>query len=171
MRQGSAVHKKLEEEIHVAVPVETTTKEDSWALRFWNICQGLKSLRENGKTRELEVWGMVGGELVNGIIDELSYECPDPAYLESLNTKGTPAAQMPEYQTSITEYLLTKPCASDRQSEPSTREQNDKWIYITDIKTRATPTLPTGTSLRPVLAQLHLYHHLLENLEDENEPS
>ena len=79
MKQGTAVHKALEDEVHTTVQVSTTKREDSWGLRIWNIIQGLRTLRDTGRTREFEVWGTVGGELVNGVIDELSYTCPDPA--------------------------------------------------------------------------------------------
>lgn len=168
MKQGSAVHQALENEVHVTVPVETAKKEDTWGLRIWNICQGLRTLRETGRTRELEIWGTIGGELVNGIIDELSYECPDPKYEEKLKITGQPIAELPEYQTSITEYLLAKPEKDDGQSTKPSQMHNDKWIYITDVKTRATPTLPTGSSLRPTVVQLHLYHHMLENLAQGN---
>lgn len=164
MKQGSAVHQALEDEVHITVPIETTKIEDSWGLRFWNICQGLKTLRDTGRTRELEVWGTIGGELVNGIIDELSYECPDPKYEDNLKKKGVPVTELPEYQTSITEYLLSKP----EQSVGKPSRQDEKWIYLTDVKTRATPTLPTGSSMRPTIVQLHLYHHMLENLIQRN---
>ena len=166
MKQGTAVHKKLEEEIHITVPVQTVKKEDSWGLRIWNICQGLKTLRETGKTRELEIWGTIGGELVNGIIDELNYECPDPKHEEKLRA-AEPISDLPEYQTSIREYLLQKPEKEELTSD-QLKKNNETWIYLTDIKTRATPTLPTGSSLRPVIAQLHLYHHMLENLAQNN---
>lgn len=168
MKQGSAVHQALENEVHVTVPIETVKKEDNWGLRIWNICQGLRTLRDTGRTRELEIWGTIGGELVNGIIDELSYECPDPKYEEKLKSEGQPAAELPEYQTSITEYLLAKPEKNGSQSMRPSQKHNEKWIYITDVKTRATPTLPTGSSLRPTVVQLHLYHHMLENLAQGN---
>lgn len=167
MKQGSKVHKALEDEVHITVPVETTKIEDNWGLRLWNICQGLKTLRETGRTRELEIWGTIGGELVNGIIDELSYTCPDPKYEETLKAKGTPVAELPEYQTSITEFLLAKP-EKDGPLQSAKTQQDQKWVYLTDVKTRATPTLPTGSSLRPTIAQLHLYHHMLENLVQGN---
>lgn len=168
MKQGSVVHKSLEDEVHTTVPVETTKIEDSWGLRFWNICQGLKTLRETGRTRELEIWGTIGGELVNGIIDELSYDCPNPKYEESLKAKGVPTVELPEYQTSITEYLLTEPGKDGSSTGETTGMENEKWIYLTDVKTRATPTLPTGSSIRPTIVQLHLYHHMLENFVQGN---
>lgn len=164
MKQGSAVHKALEDEVHITVPVETTKIEDGWGLRIWNICQGLKTLRETGRTRELEIWGIIGGEVVNGIIDEVSYECPDPQVL-SFEASNKTLPELPEYQTSITEYLLAKPQRSEKKVD---QVQQEKWIYISDVKTRATPTLPTGSSLRPTIVQLHLYHHMLENLAQGN---
>lgn len=168
MKQGSVVHKALEDEVHTTVPVRTTKIEDNWGLRFWNICQGLNTLRDTGRTRELEVWGTVGGELVNGIIDELSYECPDPKFVESQKAKGTSIDNVPEYQSSITEYLLAKPEKPGSQQVKETNGTQDRWIYMTDTKTRATPTLPTGSSLRPTIVQLHLYHHMLENFAQGN---
>ena len=54
-------------------------------------------------------------------------------------------------------------------SGPSKAVQKDnKQIYITDVKTRTSPTLPTGSSTRPTILQLHLYHHMLENLAQGN---
>lgn len=181
MKQGSAVHQALEDEIHVTVPVEITKKEDSWGLRIWNIIQGLQTLRETGMTRELEIWGTIGGELVNGIIDELSYECPDPSLEEaSQNASGKKHVEppIPEYQASIRDYLVTSEHRIQGQSlsealtlstsfgkgtRKSARD-SEKKIYITDVKTRQSPTLPTGSAILPTLVQLHLYHHMLENL-------
>lgn len=104
MKKGSTIHKTLEDEVHTTVPVEITTKEDAMALRIWNIIQGLRSLREFGMTRELEIWGLVDGELVNGVIDQLSYECPDPeleatAAAHYADVEASRVA-LPEYQMS-----------------------------------------------------------------------
>lgn len=189
MRQGSAVHQVLEDEVHVTVPVTITKKEDSWGLRIWNIIQGLRTLRETGRTREMEIWGSMGGELVNGIIDELSYECPDP----KLEEQSQAAAErkdaeppLPEYQTSIRDYLVisenrdqgqphtdalrttSRGDGEVRRAQRLARSRDTRKIYITDVKTRGTPTLPTGSSIRPTLVQLHLYHHMLENLAQGN---
>ncbi|KAL9110805.1 MAG: hypothetical protein Q9187_008004, partial [Circinaria calcarea] len=109
MRQGSAVHKTLEEQVHQTVPIETRTKEDGWGLRVWNIIQGLKTLRETGMTRELEVWGVVGGQVINGVIDELSYICPDreleeEATAKTAHRKGDKTVAATD-QASITSFL------------------------------------------------------------------
>ena len=188
MKQGTAAHQALEDEVHTTVPVEITKKEDSWGLRIWNIIQGLRTLRDTGRTRELEIWGSIGGELVNGVIDELSYECPDPKLEELSQTlleKQDVEPPLPEYQASIKDYLVTSEVRDQSQSLSQALARNDdreagnestssqtrrpkkldeRKIYITDVKTRQSPTLPTGSAIRPTLVQLHLYHHILENL-------
>ncbi|KAG9774750.1 hypothetical protein KCU88_g5323, partial [Aureobasidium melanogenum] len=204
MKQGTAVHQALEDEVHATVEVTVTKKEDSWGLRIWNVIQGLRTLRATGRTRELEVWGYIGGELVNGVIDELSYECPDPRleeqslkHLLSSSKQDSERFLLPEYQASIRDYLMTSASTSttdmraqgqtlsealtnnndknsnsqshtsDSDSSTTTRREDkdgQKRIYITDVKTRGTSTLPTGSSIRPTIVQLHLYHHMLENL-------
>ncbi|KIX03366.1 uncharacterized protein Z518_06918 [Rhinocladiella mackenziei CBS 650.93] len=186
MKQGSAIHQALEDEVHVTVPVAITKKEDIWGLRIWNIIQGLRTLRETGRTRELGIWGSIGGELVNGVIDELSYDCPDPKLEEqSLKLLFQPESEppLPEYQASIRDYLVTSETKEVGQSiedvlgnnhfkasasRGSKGPKDDRRIYITDVKTRGTSTLPSGSSIRPTIVQLHLYHHMLENLAQGN---
>ena len=85
MKKGTEVHRTLELEVHEYVPVEVQTKEDAWGLRIWNVIQGLRALRATGVTRELDVWGVVDGEVVSGIIDEISTLCPDVDLETALN--------------------------------------------------------------------------------------
>lgn len=185
MKQGTKVHERLEAEIHITVPVDVTKREDSWGLRIWNIIQGLRTLRDTGQTRELEVWGTVGGEIVNGIIDEVSYECPDPKLEEQVNAKNgnsIPSPVLPEYQTSIADFFqsgaqkenghsmaaaLTSAGPSSL-SDAARLKQKQQRIYITDVKTRGSSSLPSGSSVKPTILQLHLYHHMLENLAQGN---
>ncbi|KAL2006701.1 hypothetical protein VTN00DRAFT_9369 [Thermoascus crustaceus] len=193
MKLGSTVHKTLEDEVHTTVPVEITTKEDAWALRIWNVIQGLRTLREFGMTRELEIWGLIDGEIVNGVIDQLSYECPDPELEASAAAyyadAETARAALPEYQMSLSDYLLSpsrggKKLSDLAWSEPEQSEAasaveqppadtnkireayNIPRIYMTDIKTRASRSIPTvsSTSFRPTLLQLQIYYHMLNRL-------
>ncbi|KAJ5091459.1 hypothetical protein NUU61_006329 [Penicillium alfredii] len=185
MTKGSVVHKTLEDEIYTTVPVEITTKEDAWALRIWNVIQGLRLLREYGVTRELEVWGVVDGELVNGIIDQLSYECPDPELEATAGQYYADAAAsrltLPEYQMSLSDFLLSSGQGGRKLSDigqPAPEEEDlpgdDESatfyglprVYMTDVKTKANRTVPTvkSTSFRPTLLQLQLYYHMLNRL-------
>ncbi|KAK7516148.1 putative exonuclease V [Phyllosticta citriasiana] len=140
MKEGSRVHKTLEEQVHTTVEVLVKTREDAWGLKIWNIIQGLRTLRNLGFTRELEVWGVVDGQVVNGIIDELSYTRPD------------------------TRRRRKSKSASPEPKESGEPASDSKQVFITDVKTRGSKTLPSGSSLRPTEMQLMLYRKLLVNL-------
>uniref|UniRef100_A0A093UY99 Putative exonuclease V, mitochondrial n=1 Tax=Talaromyces marneffei PM1 TaxID=1077442 RepID=A0A093UY99_TALMA len=140
MMQGTAVHKVLEDEVHTTVPVDITTKEDGWALRIWNVIQGLRTLRTYGLTRELEVWGLVEGEIVTGIIDQLSYICPDPNLEASAAQHYADAeaarAALPEYQMSISDYFMSSGAGKPldemwKEPEEPAKEVDDD--YGTDL--------------------------------------
>lgn len=169
MKRGSEVHRKLEEEIHDYKPVEVQTREDSWGLRIWNVIQGLRTLRYMGVTRELDVWGVIDGQVVAGIIDELSIQCPDSEFEEKLEVKESPDIPLPSAQQTITEFFATR-SASERPKQTPPQDIPAK-IYITDTKTRTTPTVPNGSSLRPVRIQLMIYHHLIMQLSTKSVPS
>ncbi len=168
MKQGSAVHKVLEDQVHETVAVETKSKEEAWGLRIWNVVQGLKTLRETGMTRELEIWGVLDGLVVNGVIDELSYICPEPELEEAeenrKNTKKMPAAD----QKTITDFLGPSTLEGNgigvlNKLRSSLPERTSK-IYITDVKTRGTNSIPKASAFRPTLMQLMLYHRILSDL-------
>ncbi|KAF5876270.1 putative exonuclease v protein [Botrytis fragariae] len=173
MKQGSAVHKVLEDQVHRSVQIEIQTKEDAWGLRIWNVIQGLRTLRETGQTRELEIWGTIDGLVVNGIIDELSYICPDVEMEVSLLGKTEEKSQKknkkkkkspPAEQVSISDFFKGMEGSSiSEATRIKIRKQSNK-VYICDVKTRGVRTLPNDAAFRPTRVQLMLYHHLLGNL-------
>ena len=87
MRGGTKVHQTLEDQVHTTIQVRVAVKEEAFALRIWNLIQGLRTLRDTGMTRELEVWGTLYGEVTNGVIDEVSYTCPNLAFEEELHSR------------------------------------------------------------------------------------
>ncbi|KAH6685786.1 exonuclease V a 5' deoxyribonuclease-domain-containing protein [Plectosphaerella plurivora] len=143
MKEGTKIHKDLEDEVHTTVHVEITTKEDAFGLRVWNLIQGLRTLRETGLTRELEVWGLVEGNFVNGVIDGLSHTRPDPQ--EEKQPEAT------QDQPSITSFF------------PSNTPKGPL-VYLTDVKTRGTRKAANTAQLRPAMVQLYLYHRLLSEM-------
>ena len=168
MKQGSAVHKVLEDQVHTTVAVDIQSKEDGWGLRIWNIMQGLKILRETGMTRELEIWGVVDGLVVNGVIDELSYICPKPELEEAEESRDV-AKKMPAAdQRTMTEYLGPSTLESHGSGVlnklRSSMPEKPLKIYITDVKTRGTKSIPNAPSFRPTMMQLMLYHRILSDL-------
>lgn len=169
MKAGSEIHKALEDEVHTVVPVQVKTKEDRFGLRIWNTIQGLRCLRETGLTRELEIWGVIEGQVINGVIDELSYTCPDPELEEQLELSEVEKSggTLPLGQLSI-EQAFAKAGAATLESSPEVAWlrtlKHDRQVYIADVKTRGVRSLPTGASLRPTWMQLMLYRRLLESL-------
>jgi exonuclease V len=160
MKQGSKVHKELESQVHTYVEIEVKTREDTFGLRIWNIIQGLRTLRATGLTRELETWGVLDGEVVNGIIDELSFECPDPE-LEASIELARESDNLPPGQTTISDFYASQqnPHSAWLGNPHPTRK-----VYLSDIKTRGTRYMPKGAALRGTQMQLMLYHRLLSDL-------
>ncbi|KAH0526782.1 hypothetical protein TsFJ059_010063 [Trichoderma semiorbis] len=153
MQKGSKVHKKLEDEVHTTVKVEILNKEDGFGLRLWNLVQGLRTLRDTGLTRELEVWGMVDGNLVNGVIDDLSYDNPNPEFEEELSSQGSQPSQS---QSMISDYF--------GGLKPSKPNGNNRQVFLADVKTRGTTKPVSSATARPAKIQLLLYHRFLSNM-------
>jgi exonuclease V len=168
MRTGSKIHQKLEDEVYTTVPIQVQTKEDRFGLRMWNTISGLRCLRETGLTRELEVWGVIEGQVVNGVIDEVSYNCPDSNLEEKLErakaqTSGG-TVPLPKDQPSIAQAFARATGAENIGDAWISSLEPDRQIYIADVKTRGVRSKPTGASLRPTWMQLMLYRKLLESL-------
>ena len=169
MRQGSKVHKELEEQVHTYVEIEVKTREDTFGLRIWNIIQGLRTIQATGLTRELEIWGVLDGEVINGVIDELSYECPDPELEESIElSKLNRGAKLPPGQKTISDFYASQ---QNPHSNWLGNPHPERKIYVTDIKTRATKYMPQGAALRGTQMQLMLYHKILTNLASNLVPA
>lgn len=154
MQKGSDYHQKLEDEVHTTVKVDVLSQEESFALRLWNLIQGLRTLREKGLTRELEVWGMVDGNWVNGVIDGLSHKNPNPDYEEELSSQES---QLEAKQAAITDYFPPKKKKSS-EGRPAPK------VYLSDVKTRGNMTPVSASLLRPAKIQLLLYHRLLSDM-------
>lgn len=171
MKAGSRIHQALEDEVHITIPVKTVSKEDRFGLKIWNAIQGLRCLRETGLTRELEIWGIVEGQVVNGVIDELSFTCPDPD-LEGnfeLSKAQQSGGTFPSGQRSI-EQVFSK-AGGGKLDPPDVSASawrgamaKDRQVHIADVKTRGARSLPNVASLRPTWMQLMLYRKLLESL-------
>ncbi|CAK7270754.1 hypothetical protein SEPCBS119000_004248 [Sporothrix epigloea] len=190
MKAGTSLHKKLEDQVHTAVPIAVATKEDLMAVRIFNMIQGLATLREFGLTREFDLVGVIDTgvgadderyQVVNGVIDALSYETPDLEDVcqsgqkllagNRLHSRATvPLPDTPAVTAvgaRITDYFSSQHPRSS--SEPQLHEEQPPHkgtgkIYISDVKTRASLQLPTATAARPSRIQLFLYHQFLSDL-------
>lgn len=161
MKRGSAVHQKLEEQVYTAVKVDIESKEDAWGLRIWNVIQGLRTLRESGQTRELEIWGIIDGLVVNGVIDELSYICPNEELEHTLEEESPNNVSAPN-QLSISDFFQSQ--GSSPGGQVNKGLNHEKKIYLCDVKTRGVKSLPSETAFGPTKMQLMLYHSMLADL-------
>ncbi|KAK1775219.1 exonuclease V [Copromyces sp. CBS 386.78] len=156
MKGGTSIHERLEREIYTPVSVEITKPEDNFGLKIWNIITGLRTLRDTGLTRELEVWGILDdGLVVNGVIDGLSYENPDPTLEEEvLSSRSSQVTDQPlsqQQQPETTDFF--PPEVADKRE-----------IFITDVKTRGSKKPPTKAAMRVTIIQLFLYHRFLSEM-------
>ncbi|KAG6032572.1 hypothetical protein E4U41_007205 [Claviceps citrina] len=152
MKGGSKIHKKLEDEVHTTVRIDVMTKEDGFAVRLWNFIQGLRTLRETGLTRELEVWGVVQGSFVNGIIDSVSHQNPNPEFEKELLGQSHCDAK----QKSLTDFFALGVKPAKNVVSPK--------VYLADVKTRGSLAPITQPLLRPAKIQLMLYHRFLSQI-------
>ena len=177
MKQGSSVHRVLEQEVHTEIPVHPTTAEERFAVRVWNVVHGLRTLRRGGMTRELEVWGVVAGEVVNGVVDQVSFACPDEQAEAEVMGGGEGGAAREGKSVEAGQRTLAgcysrspqggvglkqtgAPCPGTLQVEAPGRQ-----LYLVDVKTRQSTSLPPpGSQTRPTHYQLMLYHRLLSDL-------
>lgn len=153
MRDGSKLHQKLEDEVHETVHVEVATREDGFGLRLWNFIHGLRTLRETGLTRELEVWGTIDGNLVNGVIDHLSYESPNPDFEEQFSVERSDNTGK---QTKLTNFFVN--------NSPKKTQAIKKRVYLTDVKTRGSTAPVSRALVSPAKIQLMLYHRMLSDM-------
>lgn len=184
MKQGSSVHKVLEEQVHKEVKIDVQTREDMFGLRIWNVIQGLRTLRATGMTREMEVWGVLNGEVVNGIIDEVNTVCPDEEAEEKMlekeeerKTGAMKGKPLESGQKTLTTFLSGS--QNDRileehfkRTPSSSHHEAPRTFYISDIKTRQSRSLPPdGSPSKPVYMQLMLYRRLFASLAANETPA
>lgn len=190
MKKGTVVHQKLEAEVYTSVPVEVKTMEEKWGLKLWNVTSGLRILAETRMTRELEVWGLVGGEVVGGVVDKVDLRCPNPAVEAALQRQNVgkngedkkKVTKVDEGQCTLDSFVLghgatalsgamhgqtlSQSLSQATFQPPSSSSQPapSPTLYITDVKTRRARSIPNDISARPTKYQLMLYNRMLSSM-------
>lgn len=174
MKKGREVHAQLEAEVHSFVPVAVATKEERWGLKIWNTIQGLRTLRQTGMTRELEVFGMLDGELILGVIDELTHTCPDSDLEASINKKGTQAHIKAHGSQKVMEQFFQTNAPNQTTDtwigQPEDHDTRPK-IYIGDTKTTGRNGVPPESYIKAARMQLMLYRQLLVAIASNQVPA
>ncbi|KAG2075178.1 hypothetical protein BDR04DRAFT_1228933 [Suillus decipiens] len=138
LKRGTSIHKTLELEMQPEkVFVRTSTNEERWALRLFNLTAGLEQLIFEGITRELPVFGITHGQVVVGIIDEVTRRVPsevnkphDPIKRNLVLSESSPVKKkqrrMPSpSQKDIPVVCLNQSTAKETHAadQPSTEEE------------------------------------------------
>ncbi|XP_056414413.1 exonuclease V [Hyla sarda] len=110
MNHGSSIHLARELEVHDIVPVNTKTREDSWAIKCLNILAMIPILQSGGRVREFPVFRELDGIYVVGVIDELGYSSKGELELRELKTRASTtlpgAAQKRSHEIQVSLYKL-----------------------------------------------------------------
>ncbi|KAF5366932.1 hypothetical protein D9757_010842 [Collybiopsis confluens] len=187
MKRGKSVHKRLEREIQPEqVQVQISTEEERWGLRYINIFLHLylanityriinmidcvELLLLSGCAREMPVFGIVKGNVVLGIIDEVVLDQPTTRIKRELKSPpSTPQkpkrARVSPSQLPITTFLSSSsvPLSSDTFITPYS-------FHLIDTKTRRNSSLPREEDALSSRLQLMMYHRMLANLIASSTP-
>ncbi|PPQ99942.1 hypothetical protein CVT26_009297 [Gymnopilus dilepis] len=185
-RQGRAVHKQLERELKFEeLKVDITTEETRWALRLVNMLACLQGVVE-GFTREMPVFGIIHGEVVVGIMDEVcklgvppandSPKTPSkrPAESASSPVNGKRARTISPSQRRVDSYFSSPKKSVEKAAaidvDLPTETQTGYLLSIKDHKTRNRPFLPSDADMFPSQLQLMTYRRLLSELVSRDPP-
>ncbi|KAK7695108.1 hypothetical protein QCA50_002298 [Cerrena zonata] len=183
-QRGKTVHKVLEREIHPEpVTVSVTTPEERWGLRLVNMITSMQAVLFGGRCREMPVFGILNGQIITGIIDEVERKSipsapvsPSRSNSQRARNKrslpGTPTkpgspkksrvSLSPSPSKPITTYFAsTSKKLEDPNPSPSVAHFN---LHISDTKTRRYNSLPPPEDTIGAHLQLMLYHRLLSRL-------
>ncbi|CAG8470700.1 4101_t:CDS:1 [Ambispora leptoticha] len=140
MAKGSEIHLTLELEVHEIVEVKLKTREDRWGNRLLNLLTGLFEIQEQGKTRELPMFGFIEQFLVFGVIDEV--ERRPISNEESVPVQEPPVKRHKREIESLSTYSKTA-------------------LFLSDTKTRSKPYI-SQNSTPGNKYQLMLYKRLFD---------
>ncbi len=71
IRQGKALHEELEEQVNIPVILQPKSYADALYKGLYTSYMSIKALKENGKTREVSIYGSENGFKLVGKIDQL----------------------------------------------------------------------------------------------------
>ncbi|KAF9502255.1 hypothetical protein BDN71DRAFT_1437784 [Pleurotus eryngii] len=184
-KKGHSVHKALEREVKPeAIPISVRTEEERWALRLVNMMACFESLKLLGLAREIPIFGIVDGQVIVGIIDELTrlrvteegtsskrgsdygQETPRKRHKSPSDEAQTSEESTPAL--SILDLLVqqsSNPPSSPKGKAKALPHQTPLYmLHVLDTKSRRTDSLPPHADTLPSRLQVMLYHRLLNDI-------
>ncbi len=71
IKEGKVIHEELESEVNVPIILQPKNYADALYKTIYTSAEALKALKTNKKTREVQIYGSIGGYTVVGKIDQL----------------------------------------------------------------------------------------------------
>ncbi|KAF8512848.1 exonuclease V [Hysterangium stoloniferum] len=187
LREGHAVHSALEREIRpVTVKVRTTSLEEEWGLKLFNMLNDMETLLLLGKCREFPVMGFIDDQLVVGVIVETFYQKRNLSSHAHYRTKSIqltlhrffPTTPSKNGSSKVDEYGRSASSNSTANDTPMFRSlassnvsfRKTHTLHLIDHKTRLSPTLPPESATLSSRLQLMLYRRLLDGLVSLKSP-
>ncbi|KIP10160.1 hypothetical protein PHLGIDRAFT_115786 [Phlebiopsis gigantea 11061_1 CR5-6] len=139
-KEGTKVHKALEREIHPKkVKVAVATEEENWALRILQMVDCIQSLITLGRCREMPVFGILQGQAVVGIIDEIRRE-PAPDLPSSRSSSSSPSRRRHKREREreeINPVSPSKPKSKKTRRSPSPSQPTITTFFNRTLNTNA----------------------------------
>ncbi|EMD42251.1 hypothetical protein CERSUDRAFT_90860 [Gelatoporia subvermispora B] len=156
VKKGQAVHKTLEREIRPEeVEVDIATLEEEWALKLVKMIACMQDLMTGGCCREMPVFGLIQGQMISGIIDEL-VRIPAPELVEAphedTSAEISPRSLGKRGSPSTPSKVKSK---RSRTSPPSSQSQITSFFQATDNGSSSPQTPPPKAATLPDSSPLH----------------
>jgi len=131
IKEGRAIHEELESEINVPIILQPRNYPDALYRDLYRSYMALLSLHENGRTREISIYGSINGYTVVGKIDELQFKDGDITMLEDKTKQSDTIPSESQSLTHKVQIMVYKKMADDIISG-SYGFQNFEKAYHTD---------------------------------------
>lgn len=82
IKKGKSIHDELESEVNVPIILQPKSYSDALYKSVYTSFMAIKALKENKKTREIQLYGSIGGYKVVGKMDQLEIKNDEVVILE-----------------------------------------------------------------------------------------
>ncbi len=108
MKKGEDIHAEKEAELYDLVEVSPKTREDRLLLKLGNAAVAVEGLLNDGKARELPLWGKLNSLKVVGIADEAVIEDGKLLITETKTRKTPTLPRIAQYKTAVFQLMAYK---------------------------------------------------------------
>jgi exonuclease V len=162
IKGGRLIHEELEEETNVPVILQPKSYADAMYKNLYESCVALDSLKKNGKTREVRLYGFLSSYKLVGKVDELQFEDGTTMISEDktrASAKIPSESQMLTHKIQVLLYrrLLGDIVAGRYTSENFRKAYGTSTLRITEEFRHQLGALGIGTALQSVDAVADSY--------------